>query len=476
MPSVTTPQIGESISPRDERARSAAAVHAAAGQARTPGAGRSPEPGGRADQPGVLPVYGGSRARLGTSRIESSPPQDGGSVLVSRRRRRQRFARRATSSALLIGAFREAQGLPRDVPKGQKLRAGDEGWVRPPRPARCNWRASESVEVHGGNGTAHYSGTERCGSIHACPVCSGVIRPQRATEVDTAVRTHQANGGTMLFVTLTARHKVDDQLGTILDAVLTSWTEALRSRQWRKYRENLGLIGYIRSVEITYSRTNGWHPHIHALLFLEGTPSPAMQAQWGSWLRNRWADLMEQKTGRRPDDRGDIGVNIKRANSQDIAGYLTKIQEPDRVGQEMARSDLKTGRGDSLMPFELLDSPGRKSAELWVDYYRSTKGRRAITWSHGLKDIFGINEVDDQEIVDDAEEVAEELTTVDAVTWDRIKSDHQRLAAMLEAAEIGDVQRIDALARAFTFGDDGELLDRQTGQILDPRWADPSHS
>ena len=377
---------------------------------------------------------------------------------------------------MLIGAFREAAGLPRHVPKGQTIRSGDAGWVRPPRPARCGWRSEESVKVHGGNGTAHFSGTERCGSIWACPVCAAVIRAQRAIEIQKAVQAHQANGGTVLFVTLTSRHKAEDQLSTTLDAVLTSWTAVLRSRQWNKYREHLGMIGYIRSVEVTYGQVNGWHPHIHALLFLDGTPSETMQAQWGRWLRKRWADLLERKTGRRPDDHGDVGVAIKRANDQDIAGYITKIQETDRVGHEMARSDFKTGRAESLMPFELLDAPSRRSADLWEDFYRSTKGRRAITWSHGLKDLFGINEIEDQEIVDDTEETAEHLTTVDAVTWDRIKSEPQRLAAMLEAAEVGDVPRIDALARAFAFGDDGELLDEQTGQILDPRWADPSHS
>ena len=91
--------------------------------------------------------------------------------------RRIRYRRRQTSSSWLIRAARIAAGLPE---------TGD-GWVRPPRPARCRWRVSEEVNLHHTEGSpAHWSGLERCGSVSACPVCSAVVRGRRAIEIQTA--------------------------------------------------------------------------------------------------------------------------------------------------------------------------------------------------------------------------------------------------------------------------------------------------
>ena len=72
------------------------------------------------------------------------------------------------------------------------------------------------------------------------------------------------------------------------------------------------------------------------------------------------------------------------------------------------RSDVKRGRTGSVSPFELLDDDCSGYSEdergrLWREYYGATKGRRAITWSRGLKKRYDVGERTDEEIQDDAE-------------------------------------------------------------------------
>src|SRR5690625_3827055 len=127
---------------------------------------------------------------LGTSRALRPPP------LSSAEYRRIRFARRARSASWLIAEARRDQGLE---PYVTGVTAADDEWVRPPRAARCTWRVMAEVGVHGGeNEPAHFSGTSRCGSIWACPVCSAVLRHERAQEIATGLEQHRENGGGVL--------------------------------------------------------------------------------------------------------------------------------------------------------------------------------------------------------------------------------------------------------------------------------------
>ena len=74
------------------------------------------------------------------------------------------------------------------------------------------------------------------------------------------------------------------------------------------------------------------------------------------------------------------------------AEYVTKIAD------EATRADLK---GDARNVWSLLDAVADGETWAvghWSEWYRSTKGKRAIVWSRGLKEHFGIEDVDDDEI------------------------------------------------------------------------------
>lgn len=417
----------------------------------------APEPEARSGA--KQPEAGGARSAPLVHREQSFTPQQQAA-------RRERYRRRSEGQEWLIRRAREVEGLAPvaapviDMQTGEirRPRAGDQEWVRPPRVARCSWRVGE-VGVHAEGGSAHFSGTERCGSIWACPVCASVIRPERAQEVQHAVTQHTEQGGALLFVTLTLRHHKGQALADTLDAVLTCWQKMLRGKAWGTTKDRYGIEGYIRSIEVTVGE-NGWHPHAHVIFFLRDAISEGTAQALGDELHGRWARYVTAATGKTPTRRSGVDVQRVTGDGKVVAQYLAKMQEdhvpggPEwDVGAEMARSDVKRGRGrSSLVPFELLDlSPDRDLGDddsrrrLWVEYVEATKGRRAITWSRGLKARYAVEDRSDDEIIEDTER-APLRYVADGPAYDRLRRrDPVGLAMVLDAAERDDWAMVERL-------------------------------
>lgn len=392
---------------------------------------------------------------LGTSRIMSP-------TLVSAgfHDRRERFARRSQSARWLISDAITAQ-LPEHVEEIEQgtfvnVETGEvyaSEWVRPPRPARCSWRIGHDVGVHADTaGHSHFSGAERCGSIWACPVCAAVIRAERAREIAQAVEAHQAAGGSVVFLTLTLRHERADPLALTLDTCLDGWRALMRGRWWAGgrdvpgVRDRYGIEGYIRAVEVTHGQS-GWHPHVHVLLFTGESLSDQGIQLLGDEFHGRWADIAQKRTGRRPDRTHGVDVQRVDGDGKILAQYLGKIQDEKKpkwtASAELARSDVKNGRSGSLVPFQFLDDgdmPAPQRRRLWAEYVEATRGRRAITWSRGLKKRYDVGEKSDEEILDDVE-AAPAVWVVDRVVYDaaRRSAGALTLALGLEAAARGDL-------------------------------------
>ena len=436
----------------------------------------------------VAEGHGGDAASLGArARTKSARSSDEGAAaeppLVHRRQsflpgrasdseglRQSRYIRRSQSSKWLIANAVDSStveelgdGLFVDTASGELL---ESAWVRPPRPARCGWRIGENVAVHSDGSLAHFSGTERCGSIWACPVCSAVIRAERAREITQAVDAHHAAGGSILFVTLTIRHDYTDSLKQSMDAVLGSWRKLLQGSAWAGSKTRYGMrdryrvSGYIRSTEVTHG-SSGWHPHLHCLVFCDDHLSDVEASAFGSELHARWARFVERATGKSPTRRHGTDVQRVDADGQVLGNYLAKVQDEGKSGEkkwdasaELARADVKRGRKDNLVPFELLDAdlalPLPQRRRLWIEYYEGTKGRRAITWSRGLKDRYGVDDKTDEEVIDETES-APVRWLADGQTYDRVRRDDPLLLAVaLEGAEKSNWQLVESILGGMT--------------------------
>ena len=258
-----------------------------------------------------------------------------------------------------------------------------------------------SVRRRSADGTAFAVGMAQCGSVWACPVCSANIRQRRAKEIEAAVNAHWNTNGSVLFLTLTVRHIASDSLADLLTGLRDAWSKVTTGRAWVNEKAALGIVGFVRTVEITYGDPNsggaGWHPHIHALLFLAGDVDPFdVEALEGS-IYARWERAVVRAGVGKPSRAHGIRLQFVKQSRHSLGDYLNKVidarGEEQSVGMEMTRGDLKADRGDwgqGLHPFEFLDIAAANrfdspyARRLWNEYETATRGLHCLTWSRGL--------------------------------------------------------------------------------------------
>jgi hypothetical protein len=250
------------------------------------------------------------------------------------------------------------------------------------------------------SGVVHVGGVQRCASVWACPVCAPTIRERRALEVDQVVSGALAAGKFVYFVTATVSHKLGEHLADVLGLVTESW-RATFSGRFSATLKAAGYVGMIRNIEVTHGH-NGWHPHIHAILIFD-RPAAAMVQSLGS----RYSTAVASRGG--VSLFPGPGWNASLCSSASaISSYLAKVEGGWGVGLEMARGDLKLSKGtNGRTAMQLLtDAAGGcpDSAILFRIYEQATKGRNFMRFSRGLKAMFGVEEITD----DEAAEVAPE--------------------------------------------------------------------
>lgn len=291
------------------------------------------------------------------------------------------------------------------------LPKGPDGY--PVRAGRCSWSIGALVSVNKGTGSAHFGQVETCSSVWACPVCASSIRQRRAEEIKQAVQAHQAEGKHLAFMTLTLPHYRFDSLGTSLDALLGCWRDMTAQTSWKKahpgprsqagIKARYGISGVIRATEITYG-ANGWHPHLHMLVFLERELSETALQALGDEVYTLWAKGIQKRIGRLPSREHGLDIRRVGADGAVLSQYLAKVTDKKSwgVGAEMARGDAKRS-GSSITPFQLLDEKSSisitQARALWREYYETTLRRRFMSWSRGLKERYGVDEKDDEQVL-----------------------------------------------------------------------------
>lgn len=294
----------------------------------------------------------------------------------------------------------------------------------------CMTAAGSEVEVTGHkNGVVHTSGVKRCASAWACPVCAPTVRSNHAKLVDLAAREWMDRGGRLWFVTATLPHSQGESLELLLGELLGAWNRLMSGSSAVKERKRTGHVGAVKAVEVTHGR-NGWHPHLHVLLFLDSDEPPN--------LAERWAKQVT-KTGRK-SPHAVHGLDVKLCTrSGELGQYITKVEGDWGVGMELARADAKTARKGSRSPWQILRSAtidgDIDDLNLFLEYERATKGKHALQWSRGLKGLLGVKEMTDEEAaVQEAEDEVLVTRRVDASEWAKLLK-NQRICDLYEEIE-----------------------------------------
>ena len=332
-----------------------------------------------------------------------------------------------------------------------------------PRLRKCGRTPIGSgVEIRHGEHGAGFGGVVTCGSVWACPCCSGKILAHRQDEIRGAVAAHladPASGRQLAMATLTIRHRKGDPLVVLWNAVSKAWAAVTSGKVWQRERDAHGLTGWLRVVEVTQGE-HGWHVHVHALLFLDRADTSAGQLTPGDldvWQRaivGRWARAVERLGLHAPLPRAQ-DLHLIQGDADPLAGYFTKAADngiAQAVALEFTRSAGKTGRTiGSRSPWGILDGVMERDLDdlrLWHEYEKGSRGRRQITWSRGLRDALGLApEQADDEVAEGQDRTP--LCQIDGDSWRRTTwSTPALLPVMLDTAE-ALVERHGAAVGAF---------------------------
>lgn len=250
-----------------------------------------------------------------------------------------------------------------------------------------------------GQPVASYQGLMTCGSVWSCPRCSAVIAHTRAAEIGAAVRECHRQGGKVYLLTLTMRHSSKDRLGQLWDGLSAGWRSAFGTRKWTGQRartverggrttlvrahvgdaELFDVAGMTRVVEATYGAPtrggNGWHLHIHALVFTASGMESALRPELPLWfsgidrewfarnafasrIHERWSTGLKKAGFRSP---GSVAVDVRDVSTDgaDYVGrYLSKAtyDAATKMGLEIAGGQMeKSARTErNRTPFEIL--------------------------------------------------------------------------------------------------------------------------
>jgi hypothetical protein len=277
-----------------------------------------------------------------------------------------------------------------------------------------------------------------CGLLWVCPVCATKVQSVRAGELREAIDYWTSGGGGVELATLTIPHGRRDSLHALLADMLDGYQVMCRSRAYRAWIASHGIIGTVRGLEVTWSETHGWHPHLHVLQLREdaGVVDPAR----GRALFNMWRHSISTKTS--------LGTpSIKAFKLQDAthaARYVTKLGTEYlwTTEDEMVRSHSKRGRGDSRTPFDLLraqaDGASGPWRQLWREYEASFKGRAQLQWSSGLKRLLlGHEGHSDQQVADSIGKADAILATITTDDWTLIRTRNLQATVLGVVADHG---------------------------------------
>lgn len=292
---------------------------------------------------------------------------------------------------------------------------------------------------------AHFGGLQCCKSVWLCPVCAAKISERRRIELaeglDSWLTFTTGERRRVLLVTFTLQHERSDDLSVVFGALKRARRLLVSGRAAQRFAADHGIVGMVRALELTHG-LNGWHPHLHVLMFFNCEVPIVVFEQA---IKARWSECV-QAAGRYAS--WEHGCDVRSSDS-DISNYIAKWgKDPDwTTAHEMTKAVTKIGRRKGRTPTQLLSdylAGDTAAGRLWLQYAVNLKGERQLRWSTGLRARLGLTkEKTDEEIAIEQEEIAIVLSSLTTGAW-RIVLANDARGELLEVAAGGDPAQVEA--------------------------------
>ena len=272
---------------------------------------------------------------------------------------------------------------------------------------------------------ANFGNLQRCYSVWNCPICSMTITEGRRTELKQGLSNWIDAGGHAYLVTFTNSHHKGDDLRDLLQGQKKAFIKFWSKTKVVKMLKRLGYKGRIVATEVTWGEQNGWHPHYHMIFFFDHEINPqGLQ----SFLALEWQDACLKAGLKAPDL--IHGVDVR--NGTYAAKYVSKWG----LEEEVTKGHLKKGLNGSLTPFDLLRgaSTNNHYKTLFKQFADVFKGKQQLVWSKGLKELLGIQQMTDEELIEETEKTSIEVRELGDLIWQLILK-YEKRAHVLELVE-----------------------------------------
>lgn len=226
--------------------------------------------------------------------------------------------------------------------------------------------------VLGESGNMYYQGVQRCGLVWFCMSCMFKLMKARADELYKQLQAYKKADKTVLFITFTLQHNVNDSLENLHKKLLGAFNYANSHRQWIQAKKSYG-VEYLRVLEVLKSLTNGWHTHLHTIFI--GSPEMLNAI-------NVFIDLYKQNLSDQGLLVNENTVVVEKWNGKldDMTDYLFK----GMLEKELTGASMKTSKHGKTF-FELVDDGNDSAVD---EYIRVMKGKRQYHHSKGFfKDV-----------------------------------------------------------------------------------------
>ena len=268
--------------------------------------------------------------------------------------------------------------------------------------------------------SAHFKGLASCHSPWACPICSAKVMAKKGAEIAALIEAKKQlyhEYAFMLTFTLPHTEQMSCyQTDTVLEKTWRKFTGTY-GKSKRKYhvygtfRDTFNITSIVRVYEFTWGY-NGWHPHIHALLWTakENFPKLAewedkLTAQWFKCARSTHEKLIKDEKNNpdvKPVDLDDMYSerNLKPKTghravffSKDSRGQVVVQKSSHYISGWSADKELSTQKiahhNGHYSPQEMLqkayDAKDDHTRNFWLDLYLeyaiTTRGHRRVNFT-----------------------------------------------------------------------------------------------
>lgn len=261
------------------------------------------------------------------------------------------------------------------------------------------------------------TGITHCGSPFVCPECARKINAQRREDITFVTKRMLELSYSYVFATFTASHKYTDSLNDFIERFQEAQRKLKQGRMYKLFSIRWNLEHQIRTAEVTLDhpdsrKKTGWHWHAHVIVFLN---RPLLSQEEADRMEAELATLWSKacdKVGLFADK--EHGLKIERPhyktwegviyldaeNAVRLADYAAK-----KVSLEASPSpNIKTGRkSERISSWEMIALVTLHKRNDLIpklsEFLVAIKGRRSMYLSRGLAALTGLDELEDEKIV-----------------------------------------------------------------------------